>query len=45
MIRSMAGDEKADLAKTDLETCAERFLTDAGMNAGQIAALKDRLTK
>ena len=44
MIRSMAGDPDPDPRTADLSACAEQFLTDAGMDANQIEALRHKLT-
>ncbi len=43
MIRSMIGDENADLTKTDLQQAAKVFLTKAGMPETAITALAGRL--
>ena len=44
MIRSLSGEENADISAMDLAGCAERFLLEGGMSAEQIALLKERLT-
>ena len=44
MIRSLSGDENADVHTMDLAGCAEQYLLDGGMSPEQIALLKDRLT-
>ena len=43
MIRSIVGDDTADLASADLAACAARLLADAGMTDAQIEALKAKL--
>ena len=44
MLRTVVGDETADLTTADLAACAERYLTDAGMGIEQITALRTQLT-
>ena len=44
MIRSMIGDDAADLSTADLAAAAEAFLKSGGMNDAQITALRDHLT-
>ena len=44
MIRSLAGNEDADVRTADLPGCAERYLLDGGMSAAQIELLRERLT-
>ena len=44
MIRSMTGDENADIKTADLSIYAEKFLADAGMTEEEIEALKAMLT-
>ena len=43
MVRSIAGDDTADLASADLAGAAQRLLLDAGMTGAQIDALKANL--
>lgn len=44
MVRSMIGDEKADLSSADLAQAAQRLLLDAGMTESQIEELKAKLS-
>ena len=44
MIRSMIGDDAADLSTADLAAAAEAFLKSGGMDDAQITALRDHLT-
>lgn len=43
MVRSIAGEDAADLASADLAGAAQRLLLDAGMSQTQIDALKSKL--
>lgn len=43
MLRSMVGDDAADLTTADLAGCAADLLLDAGMTEAQLAALKAKL--
>ena len=43
MIRTMIGDETADLTSADLSAAAERYLLSGGMEPVRIAQLKHRL--
>ena len=44
MIRSLIGDDGADIRTMDLAGWAEQYLLDGGMSPAQIAQLRDRLT-
>jgi hypothetical protein len=43
MIRSLAGDDGADVRTVDLAGCAAQYLTDGGMAPALIGQLRDRL--
>ena len=43
MIRTLAGDDNADIRSMDLRGCAERYLAEGGMSPEQIRQLQDRL--
>ena len=43
MIRSLAGDDGADVRTMDLAGCAAQYLTDGGMAPALIGQLRDRL--
>ena len=45
MIRSVVGDESADLTKVDLAASSEKFLLNAGMSSNMISTLKAKLQK
>ena len=45
MLRSIIGDETADLAAADLAAYAEAYLKNAGMTEESVAALREKLVK